>query len=62
MNKNIEREIERIIAERDFGGWTKENAAAFERRRQAWLADCDRRAALKEAVKKSRYKRRNVRR
>ena len=62
MNQNIEREIERIIAERDFGGWDADSLARVMRAAEEWEANNERRAQLREKVKNSRYKRRRVRR
>lgn len=44
--ESIDREIERIILERDFGGWTPETAAAAWRLRDEWEADMERRGRL----------------
>ena len=62
MNQNIEREIERIIVERDFGGWDAASLARVMRAAEEWEANNERRAQLREKVKNSRYKRRRVRR
>ena len=44
--RDIEREIERIIAERDFGGWDAESLATVMRARDEWEANNERGARL----------------
>ena len=60
--RDIEREIERIIAERDFGGWDADSLTVVKQALAEWEANNERRAKLRESVKNSRYNRRRVRR
>ena len=54
---DIEREIERIIRERDFGGWDAESLAAVKQAAAEWAADMARRSQRQERRRTARYKR-----
>ena len=51
---DIEREVARIIRERDFGGWDAESAAKMKAKAAAWAADQARREKRQESRRRRR--------